>query len=100
MARARRREATDDEEQAAASSEGQPETPSAAQRRRLRRLWAQLIRRVYEIDPLTCPECGEEMRILAFILDPPVVRKILDHLDQKPKPEGRDPPLQEQSLAS
>ncbi len=54
VARARRREHTQDDEQAA-DAEAQPETPSAAQRRRLRRLWAQLIRRVYEVDPLTCP---------------------------------------------
>lgn len=28
--------------------------PDAAERRRMRRLWARLLRRVYEVDPLTC----------------------------------------------
>ncbi len=57
--------------------------PGAAERRRLRRSWAQLIRRIYEVDPLTCTECGGQMRIIAFLLDPGVVRKILDHLDAR-----------------
>ena len=37
--------------------------------RRARLTWAKLIRRVYEVDPLLCPFCGAEMKILAFILD-------------------------------
>jgi len=65
--------------------------PGAAQRRRLRRSWAQLIRRIYEVDPLTCTECGGEMRIIAFLLDPAVVRKILDHLATRPG-RSRGPP--------
>jgi hypothetical protein len=46
-----------------------PDAPSSAERRRLRRTWAKLIRRIYEVDPLIC-RCGAQMRILAFILDP------------------------------
>ena len=65
--------------------------PGAAGHRRLRRSWAQLIRRIYEVDPLTCAECGSEMRILAFLLAPAVVRKILDHLDKRPD-RTRAPP--------
>ncbi len=72
-----------------------PETgatgPGAAERRHLRRSWAQLIRRIYEVDPLTCTACGSEMRILAFLLDPVVVRQILDHLAQRPE-RTRAPP--------
>ena len=29
--------------------------------------WTTLIQKVYEIDPLECPKCGGEMRIIAFI---------------------------------
>ena len=29
--------------------------------------WAALIKRVFEVDPLICPHCGKEMRIIAFI---------------------------------
>jgi len=39
--------------------------------------------------PLLCPACGGEMRILAFLTDPPVVSAILLHLDLPHKP----PPL-------
>jgi hypothetical protein len=65
--------------------------PGAAERRRLRRSWAQLIHRIYEVDPLTCAECGGEMRIIAFLLAPAVVRKVLAHLATRPR-RTRAPP--------
>ncbi len=37
-------------------------------------------RRVYEVDPLVCTRCGGEMRVISVILDPKVIRKILDHI--------------------
>ena len=46
----------------------------------LRRGWAQLIRRVYEIDPLVCPRCRGVMRVVAFITESRVIRRILEHL--------------------
>ncbi len=39
-----------------------------------------LIRKVYEADPLECPKCHGPMRVIALIDDPPVVRRILEHL--------------------
>ena len=39
--------------------------------------WAHLLARIYEVLPLLCPACGGEMRILAFLADPPTVRGIL-----------------------
>ena len=39
--------------------------------------WAALIKKVYEVDPLICPKFGAEMKIIAFITDRSVVRKIL-----------------------
>ncbi|MBC8390483.1 MAG: transposase, partial [Actinobacteria bacterium] len=44
------------------------------------RSWARLIQKIYEVDPLLCPKCGGEMRIIAFIEDYKVVKKILDYL--------------------
>ena len=46
-----------------------------------RRRWAALIKRVYEVDPLICPKCGGEMRVIAFIerRQRDVIRKILEH---------------------
>ena len=29
--------------------------------------WAMLIKRVYEVDPLSCPECGGQMQVVSFI---------------------------------
>ena len=29
--------------------------------------WAALIKQVYEVDPLSCPKCGAEMKIIRFI---------------------------------
>jgi hypothetical protein len=48
---------------------------------RARRLtWAQLLRRVLEIEPLACPTCPARLRIVGFITDPRVVDRILAHL--------------------
>jgi len=42
--------------------------------------WADLMRRVFEVDVLECPECGGGMRILAAIHPPEATRAILDCL--------------------
>jgi len=36
--------------------------------------------KVFEVDPLICPSCNSEMRIISFIVDRQVLRKILEHL--------------------
>jgi hypothetical protein len=51
-----------------------------------RRRWAELIRLVYEVDPMVCPHCGGQMRVIALIQEPAVIDKILRHLRSK----GRD----------
>ena len=48
---------------------------------RSRQSWAMLIKRVYEIDPLSCPQCGGQMKVVAF-LEPSqgeVIEEILRH---------------------
>ncbi len=40
---------------------------------------------MFEVDPLRCT-CGATMRVIAFILDPAVITKILEH---RPRPEVR-----------
>jgi hypothetical protein len=74
------------------SAAEEPEDLTPDQRER-RRSWAEMIRRVYEIDPLVCPECGGEMRVVAFITDPPVIKKILDHLARPPRATRAPPEL-------
>jgi len=53
--------------------------------------WAEIIRKVYEIDPMVCPECGGTMKVVAFITNYPAVDRIIDHLKlrfvaEKPPP--------------
>jgi hypothetical protein len=45
-----------------------------------RRGWAEMIRKVFEVDPLTCPKCQSQMRIIAFLTDYAVVDRIIAHL--------------------
>jgi hypothetical protein len=35
---------------------------------------------VFEVDPLTCPKCQSQMRIIAFLTDYAVVDRIIAHL--------------------
>ncbi len=45
-----------------------------------RRGWAEMIKKVYEVNPLACPQCQGEMRIIAFLTDYAVVDRIINHL--------------------
>ena len=56
------------------------------------RSWARLIKKIYEVDPLICPKCGGDMRIIAFIEDYKVIRKILDYLGIDEFKRDRPPP--------
>jgi len=42
--------------------------------------WAEMIRKVYEVDPMVCPQCGGQMKAIAFLTDYAVVDKIINHL--------------------
>jgi len=61
--------------------------------------WAKRLKRVFNIDIETCNKCGGDVKIIASIEDPDVIRKILAHLDEKVTPtatgllpESRAPP--------
>ena len=43
--------------------------------------WARLIKRVYEVNPLECPDCGGAMKIISFIerRQTDVIQRILRH---------------------
>jgi len=72
--------------------------PTPPERTALRRRWANLIRRVYEVDPLVCPRCGAEMRVIGFITEPRVVKRILDHLRRRDR-ASRSPPTTQPAVA-
>ena len=42
-----------------------------------------MIRKVYEVDPLLCPQCGGIMKVIAFLTDYSVVDTIINHLKLK-----------------
>ena len=62
-----------------------------------------LLARIYDARPLQCPRCGNAMTILSFILDPVVIKRILDHLDLESEPPAtlpaRSPPQGELEFA-
>ncbi|MGQ0510135.1 MAG: IS91 family transposase [Betaproteobacteria bacterium] len=62
--------------------------------------WAKLIRKVYEVDPLECPKCGAQMRVIALIEDPAVIERILTWLGlwEPRQPGGPSPPTDPPSL--
>jgi len=63
-----------------------------------RKNWARLIQKIYEVDPLTCPKCQGQMRIISFIEDQEVIEKVLKYLGlwlvkKKPSPRANAPPV-------
>jgi hypothetical protein len=42
--------------------------------------WAELLRKVFSLDVLACPQCGGRMQLIAFIAEAQVAKRILDHL--------------------
>jgi len=56
--------------------------------------WAEMIGKVYEVDPMVCPHCGGRMKIITFLTDYAVVDRIIDHLKltfvaERPPPPHR-----------
>jgi hypothetical protein len=54
---------------------------------------ARLIRKVYEVDPLVCPDCRGPMRVVSIITEDDVIYRILAHLGLlEPEPPPHPPP--------
>ena len=53
---------------------------SSTHHRPVRLGWAKLFEHKFEIDMEDCPNCGGELKIIAAILEQPVIEKILTHL--------------------
>ena len=66
------------------------EAPSA-HHRSVRLSWAKLLKRVFEIDMEHCPNCGGQLKIIAAILEQPVIEKILTHLGLQARAPPRAP---------
>ena len=65
--------------------------------------WAEMIRKVYEVDPLLCASCGGRMRIISFIEEPKTIDRIIRHLKlsfQAERPPPSHVALQELLMAA
>ncbi len=71
------------------SCSNEPDNPY---RKKCRMTWAVLIKAVFEADPLRCPKCGGTMKIVSFIEEDDVIRKILKHCKLWKDPVPRPPP--------
>ncbi len=83
------------EEEEPTSTRPSPRDPVDIFTRQARLSWAKLIQRVYEVDPLLCPFCGADMKIIALVTDFATARAIRRSLklpDQEPEPLAHGPP--------
>jgi hypothetical protein len=65
--------------------------------------WMQRLKRVFDIDITTCPDCGGTLRVMACIEDPPLIRQILTHIRRREallKRGARAPPAAQQPAAT
>jgi hypothetical protein len=74
-------EPTEAEQAAATSGEATPAAadPAPTVGSRCSSLWAAMLARIYEIFPLVCANCGNEMRIISFITRPDAIERIRQH---------------------
>ena len=86
---------TGSDEDASVPEHPAPE-PACAHRNPARISWARLLKRVFEIDLEHCPNCGGELKIIAAILEAPVIERILNHLGL----QARAPPRHRRASAS
>ena len=75
-------------EDATGKSELTATDPGCAHGRPARSSWARLLKRVFQIDLEHCPNCDGQLKIIAAILEAPVIDRILRHLGL----EARAPP--------
>jgi hypothetical protein len=85
----RKKAGTDDQVPALIDSDISPQA--------FRKNWARLIQKIYNVNPLLCAKCSGSMRIISFIEDEEIIKKILKHLDlwdvkRKPPARAHGPP--------
>jgi len=78
----------------------QPERSPYKRRKIPSRTWRELIKKAWDVDPMLCPKCGGQMRLISLIEDDSTIEKILRHLDLwegLARPTERAPPLRLES---
>ena len=53
--------------------------------------WAERLRRVFRFDITLCPDCGGQLRWIADVTEPTLIRKILQHLRSRGPSGSRTP---------
>jgi hypothetical protein len=53
--------------------------------------WAKLLKRVFDLDLAHCPKRGGALKLIAAILERPVIKKILTHLGLQAQAPPRSP---------
>ena len=71
-------------------NKGEGEGEPGPAKRAVRKRWAELIYKIYNVDPLTC-RCGAQMKIVAFVTEPASILRILAHHNNNPSRQ-RAPP--------
>ena len=71
-----------------------------AHHRPVRLSWAKLLKRVFEINLAHCPNRGGELKIIAAIMEQPVIEKILTHLGLQARAPPRAPARRSQLQAA
>ncbi len=74
-------------------------TPGESTSKQFRRRWARLIQKIYEVDPLCCPNCEHQTRVVSILEAGSIVKKILEHLDPWDT-RNHDPPCENDSHTS
>jgi hypothetical protein len=64
--------------------------------------WAVMMKRTFGFNVLRCPRCSRKMRVISTIIEPAVIRKMLEHLGVRasplPRAPARDPDWEQVSL--
>ncbi|MBU2515517.1 hypothetical protein KJ966_29725 [bacterium] len=50
-------------------------------------------KKIWKDHPLICPECLSEMKIISFIAEVNIIKKILKYLELRDEESSRDPPV-------
>ena len=77
--RARRAKPPEGEGAGGALACGPTPAESGSPTARRRSSWARLLKKVFEVDPLLCPRCRVEMKVVAWITVPEAIDTILSH---------------------
>jgi hypothetical protein len=84
----------DDDHDGDSCTRAESTTPDRPRRKRYS--WAELMKRVFEVDVLICEHCGGTRKLLAFLTEPRAIRRILEHLGLPAEPppiaQARPPP--------